>query len=266
MVKKIFAGFLIGLSGLFFLASLVGVAAAWIYNEPLTQEALSRLQAVDAELSLAQSALQDARLEIERTLRIVDTAEQTLAELEQELSQARDLFGLVDNTLEDELVPDLQGTREQINAAIAAVEEIRTFLQQLNDIPFVDLNLPGDQLLTEIIAIGTSLDGQIAGMQALAEKASLFLKDASYLMGGDLGETRQNLQDFLTVIKDYEQKALDWRGQVASLAQNLPGWIDTASVSLTAFLLWFAFSQLSLFLHGLSLWRGGDPLAVLRKA
>lgn len=266
MVKKIFAGFLIGLSGLFFLSSLVGVAAAWIYNEPLTQQALSRLQTIDSELSLAQSALQDARLEIERTLRIVDSAEQTLAELKQELSKARDLFGVVDNTLEDELVPDLQGTREQINAAIAAVEEIRIFLQQLNDIPFVDLNLPGDQLLTEIIAIGTSLDGQIAGMQALAEKASIFLKDASYLMGGDLGETRQNLQDFLVVIKDYEQKAVDWREKVASLTQALPGWIDTGSVSLTIFLFWFAFSQFGLFLHGLSLWRGGDPLAVLRKA
>ncbi len=266
MIRKIFAGILIGLSTLFFIVGLVAIGAAWFYNEPLTQNGLSRLQSIDSELGLAQSTLTDARLEIERTLRIVESAETTLAELKEELSQARALFGEVDGTLENQLVPGLQGTREQINNAIAAVEEIRVFLKQLNDIPFVDLNLPGDELLLEIIAVGVSLDGQISDVQALAEKASVFLDDASYLMGGDLGETKQNLSNFLLVINDYDQKLTGWRAQVADVTQSLPGWVDTASVSLTIFLLWFAFSQFGLFLHGLSLWRGGDPLAVLRRS
>lgn len=266
MTRKIFAGTLIGLSALFFILGLVAMGAAWFYNEPLTQEALSRLQMVDSELELAQSTLTDARLEIERTLRIVESAETTLDELKDELSQARALFGEVDGTLENQLVPGLQGTRQQINNAIAAVEEIRVFLQQLNDLPFVSLNLPGDDLLVEIIAIGSSLDGQIADMQALAEKATVFLNDASYLMGGDLGETRQNLQNFLVVINDYDQRLTDWRAQTADLSESLPGWVDTASTVLTVFLLWFVFSQFGLFLHGLSIWRGGDPLAVLRRS
>ncbi|PKN95172.1 MAG: hypothetical protein CVU44_00380 [Chloroflexi bacterium HGW-Chloroflexi-6] len=266
MTRKIFAGILIGLSALFFLSSLVATGAVWYYNEPLTQEVLSRLQMVDSELGLAQSALQDARLEIERTLRIVESAEVTLSELKEELTQARALFGEVDGTLENQLVPGLQGTREQINNAIAAVEEIRAFLKQINDIPLVDLNLPGDELLLEIIAVGVSLDDQIADVQALAEKATVFLDDASYLMGGDLGETKQNLNNFLLVINDYDQKLTGWRAQVADVTQSLPGWVDTASASLTIFLLWFAFSQFGVFLHGLSVWRGGDPLAVLRRS
>ena len=266
MTRKIFAGILIGLSALFFLLSLVATGAVWFYNEPLTQEALSRLQLVDSELGLAQSSLHDARLEIERTLRIVESAEVTLSELKDELTQARALFGEVDGTLENQLVPGLQGTRQQINNAIAAVEEIRAFLKQINDIPLVDLNLPGDELLLEIIAVGVSLDGQIADLQALAEKATVFLDDASYLMGGDLGETKQNLNNFLLVINDYDQKLTGWRTQVADVTQSLPGWVDTASVSLTIFLLWFAFSQFGVFLHGMSVWRGGDPLAALRRS
>jgi hypothetical protein len=223
------------------------------------------LEQIDSELALAQTTLQDARLEIERTLRIVDSAEQTLSELKDELAQARSLFGEVDDTLEGQLVPGLQGTREQINAAITTVQEIRAFLKQLNEIPFVSLNLPGDELLADVVAIGISLDGQIAGVEALAEKATVFLKDASYLMGGDLGETKQNLKNFLVVINQYEQKLGEWRAQVADLSQSLPGWLDTISVILTIFLLWFAFSQFGLFLHGLSIWCGGDPLAVLRR-
>jgi hypothetical protein len=42
------------------------------------------------------------------------------------------------------------------------------------------------------------------------------------------------------------------------------GWIDRASAILTIFLLWFGFSQFGLLLHGLVLWRGYNPLVVLR--
>ena len=84
-------------------------------------------------------------------------------------------------------------------------------------------------------------------------------------MGGDLSETRQRLEDFLDVVEEYEQKVNGWHAQVAMLeSKSLPGWIDRASIILTVFLLWFGFSQFGLLLHGLSLWRGIDPLTVLR--
>ncbi|MEW5941962.1 MAG: hypothetical protein AB1750_20040, partial [Chloroflexota bacterium] len=56
----------------------------------------------------------------------------------------------------------------------------------------------------------------------------------------------------------------DWRAQVADVTASLPAWIDNASVGLTLFLLWFGLSQFGLLLHGLGLWRGENPLRVLR--
>ena len=44
---------------------------------------------------------------------------------------------------------------------------------------------------------------------------------------------------------------------MAILLGSLPGWIDSAAIILTVFLLWFGFSQIGLFLHGLTAWRGG---------
>jgi len=265
MMRKIFAGLSIGLSAIFFILSLVSVGAVWVFSPVLKEDVLARLEVIDAELELAQTSLQDASLEIDRTLRIIDAAEETLVELKNELAQARSLFGEVDKTMEDQLIPGLQGTRQQINNAILAVQEIRNFLQQLNNIPFLNLNLPGDELLAEIISIGFALDAQIVGMEVLADKASLFLKDASYLMGGDLGETRQNLKHFQEVLSDYKEKLINWRAQVADLIEALPRWINTASIVMTIFLLWFALSQISLFLHGLDFWRGGNPFRVLRQ-
>ena len=62
-------------------------------------------------------------------------------------------------------------------------------------------------------------------------------------MGGDFPGTKQNLQDFLTVVKEYDQKVFGWLVQVKSLLNSLPGWINSASIILTIFLLWFGFSQ-----------------------
>jgi hypothetical protein len=119
-------------------------------------------------------------------------------------------------------------------------------------------------MLANLIGIADSTDAEIARVEDLVQKASTFVGDASYLMGGDFTETKQNLQNFLIVVNEYDQKITGWRAQIAMLLGSLPGWIDSASIILTVFLLWFGFSQVGLFLHGLTVWRGGDPLAALR--
>ena len=123
---------------------------------------------------------------------------------------------------------------------------------------------PGDELLVSIIKQVDDLDSGIANVQDLAQRASTFISDTSYLLGGDFGETKQQLEDLVIVLADYDQKTTDWREQIATVVESAPRWIDNASFSLTLGLLWFGFSQFGLILHGLGMKRGLDPLDVLR--
>jgi len=264
MVRKIIAGTLIALSSILLVLSLAGIAALWIYKGPLTEQATTRLKEIDSELTQAQTALQSAQVELERTLRIVESAEKTLAELKDELAQAKLLFGEVNGTLDKQLIPALKASRVKVEQAKSALVDLRASLEKINSIPFIEFNLPGDEMLANLIGIADSTDAEIARVEDLVQKASTFVADASYLMGGDFTETKQNLQNFLIVVKEYDQKITGWRAQVATLLGSLPGWIDSASVILTVFLLWFGFSQVGLLLHGLTAWRGGDPLAALK--
>lgn len=265
MVRKILAGLVIGLSGLLLLSSAVGIGAAWGYNTPLTEAGLARLSQVDGELALAQVSLERAQTELERTLRLVDAADAALSALREEISLARQLFGEVDTVLDDSLIPALQGSRARVEDARKAIEDLRASLEALNAIPFVNFNLPGDALLANLLAVTDSIDDEIARVEDLAKKAATFADDAAYLMGGDLGETRQNLQGLLGVVTDYKSRVAGWRAQIAAWSAALPGWLDAASVVLTVFLLWFGFANFGLLLHGLSAWRGGDPFAPLRR-
>lgn len=261
MARKIFSWALIVLSALLLLLSVVGIGAAWVYNEPLTRDALERLNKVDAELQMGQATLKQAQLELERSLRILDDSEKALNQFTANDPEA--FFENVQTTLDEELVPELETAKERLVTARDTLEDLRVLLAALKFIPFLEIPIP-DQMLTDLIDSADALEAKIGDVGDLAEQASTLLNDASLLLGGDFNETRESLEGFLAAVKEYEAKLGEWRDQVADAKEAVPVWIDRASVSLTIFLLWFGLSQFSLFLHGRSLLLGEDPLDVLR--
>ena len=264
MTRKILIGALIVLSSTFLILSILGIALAWIYNEPMTREAASRLQEVDSQLTQIQTDLRNAKAEVERALRIIQSAEDALASLTQQTTDAKTLLEDVNATLDDKLIPGLEATRTNITEVRNTLEDLRATLKQINELPFVNLSIPGDELLLSIIDQVDALDGEIVNVQDLAQRASTFINDTSYLLGGDFNETKQKLEDLVLILAEYDQKVTDWRGQIAGILESAPRWIDNASLSLTLGLLWFGFSQFGLILHGLGMRRGIDPLDVLR--
>jgi len=265
MARKIFSGILIALSAIFLVLSVVGIGAIWFYNEPLTREVTSRLGEIDAQLAQAETTLQSSEKELQRALRIVDAAQAALEKLTQQSNSAENLFDSIQSTLDDQLLPELKTTRQRINTARTTLENLQSILASVSGfIPGVDLNAPA-KVLTDLITSTRSLDTEIANVETLAKQASTFVSDTSFLLGGDLTETRDSLRNFLVSIQDYEKKIAGWREQDKALLEGAPRWIDQASIILTIFLVWFGLSQFGLLLHGLSIQAGGDPFMVLRR-
>lgn len=261
MRRKIAAGALIGISSLVLAASLVGIVLAWAYNEPLTREGLKRLDEVDSELRLGEEALKKSHAEIERALSILDSTEAALNQFTENDPQA--FFADVQTQLNDELLPELGAARERLITARDTLQDLRLLVFGINVAPFVSVNV-SDEMLTDLIDSADALELQIGGIGELAEQASVLLKDASQLFGGDLAGTRKSLEGFLADVDAYQQKVTGWREQVGYLQKSLPVWLDFASFFLTLFLLWFGLSQVSLFLHGRAILRGENPWEGLR--
>ena len=261
MIRKIIAGIFIIISSVLLGLSIAGIVLIQTYKQPLTRFSTTRLQTIDTELGLAQTTLQSAALELERTLRTVEAAEISLETLKADFIQAKAFFGTVNGTLDKQLLPGLKASREKLDQAKNSLLELQASLAKANALPFVNLNLPSDKLLSDLIASAGSIDTLITQVEGVTKKASGFLEDASYLMEGDLSETKDNLQNFLTVVQEYDQKFSVWREQLAALTASLPGWIQTTAISLTIFLLWVGLSQISMIRHGLALWQNDEPQA-----
>lgn len=265
MARKILSGALIVLSGIFLLASLAGLIAVWVYNEPLTREATRQLQGIDAQMAQAQTTLTSSKLELERALRLVDATQTALEKIAAQSNSTENLLETIQSTLDNRLLPELKATRGRIDSARSTLEQLQTILTSVGSfIPGVDLSIP-DKLLADLIVSANSLNAEITSMEAMATQISLFVGDTSYLLGGDLTQTRESLQSFIAAIQDYQTKLTGWREQVTFLLEGAPRWIDQASIGLTIFLLWFGLSQFGLMLHGLNWQRGGNPLLVLKR-
>jgi hypothetical protein len=265
MARKIFSGVLIILSALLLVMSLAAIVAAWVYKDPLTQEAVSRLNEVDAELIQAQAALQNSAKELERALRIVDTAQTALQDLSLQSDSAENLLSNIQSTLDDRVLPELKETRGRIGTARSALESLQSVLAGIgNFLPGIDLSAP-DKIVTDLIDSTNSLDDEISNVEKLVQQASTFVSDNSYLLGGDLGETRDSLENLLISVQTYEKKVTGWHEQLSDYIKQTPTWIDRTAIGLTIFLLWFALSQFSLLLHGRRIWAGDNPLVILRR-
>lgn len=258
MRRKIAAGALIGISSLALAASLVGIALAWMYNEPLTEKALAALGGVDSELRQTQAALTTFETELTRALQTVNETEQALRQ-----SNPESFLESVQTTLNDELLPELATARERLVSARDTLQDVRVVVFGLNIVPFVKVNIP-DQMLTDLIDSADALESQITDVGDLAEQASVLLNDASQLFGGNLEESRASLQGFLADVESYQEKVQGWRERAAYVKESLPLWMDLASTFLTLFLFWFGLSQVSLLLHGRAILRGENPWEGLR--
>ncbi len=265
MNRKILSWALIILGGLFLLLSVIGIAAIWFYRVPLTNQAVGRLEQIDTELTQAHQALDNGKTELQRTLRIVDAADKSLSAMKQQMATAKSLSDQVNGLLNDQLIPGLKATRDKVDQLRGTLQSLRDSLKSLNSVPFLHLNLPGDQFLADLIGGVDSLDNEIASVQQLTQKASTAMGDASYLLGGNLTDTKERIQKLLDTVTEYDQKVGGWQAEVRSLIASVPRWINEAAVGLTLFLLWFGISQFGLILHGLALREGENPFAVLRR-
>ena len=261
MARKIFTSALFVVSSTFLILSLLAIVLAWVYNEPLTRNVLGRLEEVDSELEQAEVTLRTSKIELERTLRIVNATEEALNKFT--LDDPQGFFEDIQSTLDEGLVTELETASTRLISARDTLEELRVTLFGLSLLPFLQINV-SDQILTDLIDSADTLQTRIADVSDLAKQASTFLDDASFLLGGDFSETRDSLEYFLGEISVYQQKVDGWRNQIADLTKSIPGWMDNASLSLTLGLLWFAFSQFGLILHALGMKRGHYPLDVLR--
>lgn len=107
----------------------------------------------------------------------------------------------------------------------------------------------------------SSVAGLVSGLEELLDSSGL-VKNLLPGVAEGVENFSNSLDGLQTTLEESGGKVVKARGLLETVEVSVARWVDTLSVVLTVMLLWLAFSQASLFIHG---WRYATGVDLLEK-
>ncbi len=262
-VKRIGGLILLILSVIFFLISLGGLIGIWVYNQPLTERGLTTIETISVDLEGAAEAIELSKAELISAQAQIDLLQAILETLG--VNAAEDLNRLADivGKVEDTLTPVLDRVSSGISTLRDSLLAIKDTLETINELPLINIQVPGIETIEEGANQLGSLQNQIEEGGGKIEQLSQTTQDTIDSLVTGFAELEGSIEILLDTLEVYESKIETAQGQLQYLEENLPTWIDLASISLTVILVWLGISQVGLFFLAWSLFKGQDLLTVV---
>lgn len=258
--KRIISLILLIFSGIFLVVSLAGIVLTWVYSGQLSATALTRLDTIETDLRTAQVDLQTAKTELDSAQQQIDTLQSALQTLGLKGAQDIQAIAEVVGKLEDTLVPFISAVADRVEGFRETIVKLKDTIEKLNQLPLVNLEIPGIEQLEEASASLDNLYNQILeGQQKVSDISDLTQETVTSLTTG-FAELEQSVQTLSGTLGAYDAKLTAYLVEVDYLQANLPRWFDIAAILLTVLLVWLAFSQVALFILSWSFYKDEDLL------
>jgi hypothetical protein len=262
--KRVLAILIMALSVILAILSMAGIVGNWIVNDSVTDDIIRVLTGVDNALGLADDAL--GRLDTR-----VGAARERVAAFEESVQTAGEDFvenpvilTALSEKLDLGIAPAINDLRATVQSVRETVIGIQNAIQAINALPFVSLgervsDLERLQRLSEGVARLT--EGVEETRNGVREAKQQVATRVAFAIGKGTSKLDSGLTTIETAISDYGARVSELRTQVSTLRAGVVLWLDVASVILTLILLWLVFSQVVVFVLGLSIYRNENLFA-----
>jgi chromosome segregation ATPase len=249
------------LSVIFFLVSLGGMIAIWVANQPLINKALNTIETTSTDLEGAATAIELSKAELISAQAQIDLLQAILETLGVNAAEDLNRLGDIVGRVEDTLVPVIDRVANAVGSLRDALLSIKNTLERINELPLVNIQIPGMEAIEEGVDRLENLQTQIEEGDGRIEQLSQTTQDTIDSLTTGFAELESSINSLLETLDVYEGKIAAAQDKLAYLNTNLPLWIDLASVILTILLFWLGVSQVGLFTLSWSLFTGRDLLS-----
>ena len=257
-IKPIIGLSLLVLSVVFFLVSLGGLIAIWVNNQPLTERALTLVETTSQDLEGAAAAIELSKAELISAQAQIDLLQAILETLglnaAEDLNRLADIVGKVEGTL----TPVLDRVAGSIGVLRDSLLSIKGTLERLNELPLVNIQVPGIEEIEQGAEQLGNLQTQIEEGGGKIEQLSQTTKNTIDSLTTGFAELESSIGILLETLDTYAEKIESTQAQLTYLDENLARWIDWISAALTVILVWLGISQVGLFILGWGFYKGRD--------
>jgi methyl-accepting chemotaxis protein len=260
-IKPIIGLTLLILSVIFFVVSLGSLIGIWVYNQPLTERALTLIETTSQDLDGAAAAIELSKTELISAGAQLDLLQAILETLginaEEDLNRLADIVGRVEDTLS----PVLDSVAGGINTLRESLLTIKETLERINELPLVNIEVPGIDSIEQGTEQLGNLQNQIEEGGGKIEQLSQTTQDTVDSLTTGFAKLETSITSLLETLDEYAEKIESTQDQLTYLEENLPKWIDYSAALLTVILVWLGISQVGLFILGWSYYKGQDPIS-----
>jgi uncharacterized phage infection (PIP) family protein YhgE len=246
------------LSVIFFLVSLGGLIGIWVYNQPLTERALTLIESTSQDLEGAAAAIELSKAELISANAQLDLLQAILETLginaEEDLNRLADIVGRVEDTLS----PVLDSVAGGISTLRESLLTIKETLERINELPLINIQIPGIDEIEHGAEQLQNLQNQIEEGGGKIEQLSQTTQDTVDSLSTGFAKLETSITTLLVTLDEYAEKIDSTQEQLTYLETNFPTWIDYISVALTVILVWLGISQVGLFILGWSYYKRQD--------
>jgi hypothetical protein len=236
---------LLGVVGLAF--CLAGVVGLWRVRPVLTERGNDLGKRADLLLDKALASLSEGKKLLKKAGENLDELHKTAQKPPQEGAEPNSVQKMLIKQFATKYSPEIGDADRTVNVALNTAVVLNTMLDGLDDIPAAHLSRLDKEKLKNVSANLEKIIGS-------GEKLRARLQDLPGDPKTALDEETQGMKDALDEVSeqvtDFEQRVKKARDVVTEVRTELPGWITTAAVALTALLVWIGLGQLFLAVRG----------------
>jgi uncharacterized phage infection (PIP) family protein YhgE len=265
-VKRIASAVVMVISILMLLASLVGIAGAWIVRGQLATELTDILTAAETRASTMQQGLTRLDSALAQARDQVSAVEQEVQGFSTNLEQNKPLLAAISDRLGLNLPPLVERAREIMTAVREAVAAVNGAVEAINAIPFVSVPVPE---LEKLSKLSQDIEDFRTGVQnlrtAIEERRSEIIQGTVSIITTPTTQIGATLDEMQTTVSGYSQQLGAVQEGLSSLKSAIGRGLTWLAVILTLILLWIALSQGALLVLAWRAFSGHDLLARTRQ-
>ena len=262
--KRILAILTMALSVILILLSVAGIVGNWVVNDSLTDGMVTILTGVETRLGLADDALGRLDTRVSDARDRIAAFEETVQTAGENFVENPVILTALSEKLDLGIAPAINNLREAVQSIRETMAGIQTAIETINALPFVSA---GEKLPdgTKLQQLSEGMDSLTEGVEetrtGVREAKQNMVARVAFSFGMGISKLDGGLATIETAVTDYGAQVSELRAEILALKDSLTFWLDLASVILTLILLWLVFSQVVVFILGLSIYRQDNLFA-----
>ena len=262
--RRILAILIMVLSVVLTILSIAGIVGNWFVNDSVTDDIVKVLTGVENALGLADDALGRVDTRVGAARDRIATFEETVATAGEKFTEDPVILTALSEKLDLGIAPAVSELRATVQSVRETVVGIQNAIQAINALPFISIgDKVSDSARLQRLSEGVTAltEGGEETRNGVREAKQRIATRAAFAIGKGTSRLDSGLATIEAAVADYGTQVSEMRAQVSALKASVTFWLDVASVILTLILLWLIFSQVVVFILGLSFFRNENLFA-----